>query len=123
MNLLTRMNEQPQQPEIPEQQEDLFEWAQTQPQPKKEEPPKFVYASKEDGLGWDCKYCDDNGGYCPRHPLEESVKNEADFERDSSMKIVEHEEKIAEVQRELEKLPTPEELDEFFEETKKRIAS
>ena len=79
-----------------------------------EQPQKFVYAHKEDGLGWDCKQCELNNGWCAEHPFSKQVKTQVlsdiDEEMESSMRIAEHEIEIEEAQNQLEKPLASEEI-------------
>jgi hypothetical protein len=101
--------DQPQaEPQKPE--EDLFEWAQKQNKPELQSKPQ------KDDLGWDCPQCELNGGWCARHPRSKS-------DQDFSIRVAEHESKIQEAEEGFKKPVTQEELDAFFEETRKKLAS
>jgi hypothetical protein len=114
-----------------EQPEDLFDWAQSHQsdQESEQQVPSFTKARPDDGLGWDCKQCELNNGWCERHPRKFESINFGEIktsltqeEIESSNKIAEHEAMIQEAKECLHEPATPEEIKNILGSIKKKAS-
>lgn len=103
----------PEQPEL-QQPEDLFEWGKENTKTK----------SEKDDLGWDCPQCELLGRLCARHlHINSDDRQPLGQEEYLHDKIIEHEIEVQGARKKSKEPASEEEINVFFEETKRKLAS